>query len=137
LILEGIALEMVGLSSRLGAARESDRAPRWLEDVRETIHEAVRSGAAVPRLDDLGRNAGRHPVYVARAFRQRFGEAIGAYARRLRVEGARIALARGTSLAAVAARAGFADQSHLSRVFRRYVGCSPAEFRRQTIGSGF
>jgi len=33
------------------------------------------------------------------------------------------------SLSEVSLRAGFADQSHLSNVFRRYVGLTPARFR--------
>jgi len=33
-------------------------------------------------------------------------------------------------LAEVALRAGFADQSHFTREFRRHVGVTPAAFRR-------
>jgi AraC-like DNA-binding protein len=33
-------------------------------------------------------------------------------------------------IAEIAARSGFADQSHLSRVMKRHAGISPAEFRK-------
>ena len=51
--------------------------------------------------------------------------------RRLRVERARLLIQEGASdLASVALEAGFADQSHFTRVFRRLVGTTPGEYRR-------
>ena len=37
--------------------------------------------------------------------------------------------ATGASLAAVATETGFADQAHLTRVFKRETGLTPAVFR--------
>jgi transcriptional regulator GlxA family with amidase domain len=52
------------------------------------------------------------------------------YLRRLRVEEARRLLAdRRLSVKEVAARTGFRDTSHFSKVFRRVDGLSPAHFR--------
>jgi AraC family transcriptional regulator len=49
---------------------------------------------------------------------------------RLRVQFACRQLARkGTNLAAVAAAAGFADQSHFTRVFKQFTGMTPGAFR--------
>jgi AraC family transcriptional regulator len=51
--------------------------------------------------------------------------------RRLRVEAACGQLAEGDrTLAEIAQEAGFCDQSHFHRVFRRQVGMTPAAFRR-------
>ena len=49
-----------------------------------------------------------------------------------RVERAKQLLQAGTdlSLAEVAARAGFSDQSQFSRHFKRVVGVAPGQFRR-------
>ena len=81
-------------------------------------------------MGDLAAEAGIHPVYLARAFRQRYGSSPAEYARRLRVEAARELLARcDLSLAQVAVEAGFSDQSHLSHQFRRVVGMSPGRYR--------
>jgi AraC family transcriptional regulator len=83
-----------------------------------------------PCLTTIARAVGRHPVYVARAFRETFGCTIGAYVRRGRIQRAQAALvASGESLAQVAARFGFCDQSHFSKAFRRETGMSPAAFR--------
>jgi AraC family transcriptional regulator len=82
-------------------------------------------------LSALASAVGLHPVYVARAFRARYGCAVGEYARRLRIGRAARELADGTQpLAVIAAQAGFADQSHFSRVFRRHTGLSPSAYRR-------
>jgi AraC-like DNA-binding protein len=49
---------------------------------------------------------------------------------RLRVQFACRALAAGwADLAIVAGDAGFADQSHLGRVFKSYTGQTPGKFR--------
>jgi AraC family transcriptional regulator len=48
----------------------------------------------------------------------------------LRVEWAAAEILSGhRSLAEIAAEAGFADQSHFTRVFRRQVGVTPGEYR--------
>lgn len=71
-----------------------------------------------------------NPVYLARAFRKRYGCLPAEYVRRLRVEAASEALARsGRPLAQVALEAGFTDQSHFSRQFRRLTGMSPGRYR--------
>jgi AraC family transcriptional regulator len=131
IVLEGLALDIVGTAARATsrvAHRAADRpAAAWLARAREILHESP----ADVTLSSLAAAVGLHPVYVARAFRARYGCAVGEYARWLRVERAARELAAGTrSLATIAARAGFADQSHFSRVFRRHVGLSPAAYRR-------
>jgi len=74
---------------------------------------------------------GVHPVYLARAFRARFGCSPGAYRHRARIERAAARLWRGdTALADLAGDLGFADQSHFNRVFRRHAGVSPGRLRR-------
>jgi AraC-like DNA-binding protein len=46
-----------------------------------------------------------------------------------RLDGARAAIAAGRSLARAAADAGFADQSHLTRQFKRAYGMTPGRWR--------
>lgn len=67
-----------------------------------------------------------------RTFRRRMLAAFGyGYATLVRIERARRAqtlLRRGVPLSDAAAHAGFADQPHLSREFRRLVGATPGQF---------
>jgi len=73
---------------------------------------------------------GVHPASLSRAFRRRFGLSLAAHLRRRRVLGAAaLVCERGGSLASAAARGGFADQSHLTRVFREELGMTPARYR--------
>jgi AraC family transcriptional regulator len=87
-------------------------------------------------LSALAREAQVHPAHFARAFRQAQGESVGQHVHRLRVEYAAKQLARtSVPIAEIAVAAGFADQAHFSRVFRRHTGESPARFRTALHGA--
>lgn len=71
-----------------------------------------------------------HPTHLVRAFTLRFGLPPHRYLTGRRIEAARNLLLAGAPLAETAVRAGFYDQAHLSRHFRRYVGVSPSSYRQ-------
>jgi len=128
LVIEGLALELFGLSLRAAQGGSTGAAPPWLERVREMLNE---SGRAPPGLARLAAEAGVHRGYLAAAFRRHFGCTVGDYARRRRVVLAcRQLTETDRPLAAIACDAGFADQSHFTRTFRRIVGVTPAAYRR-------
>jgi AraC family transcriptional regulator len=55
---------------------------------------------------------------------------IGAYVRRLRLDWAASRLKMADEpIARIGLEAGFADQSHFTRAFKRYTGLTPAEYR--------
>lgn len=83
------------------------------------------------RLADVAAAAGVHPTYLARAFRRHFNRTPGDLLRELRVNWAAHLLDESERpLAMVALSAGFADQSHLTRVFGRRMGATPARYRQ-------
>lgn len=126
LTLEGLALEMV--SRALARPERVDGAPVWLERARSYIHDHAVDPA---RVGEVAAAAGVHPVHLARVFRERLGLSPGEYLRRVRVRAAMEMI--GTSnvgLAAVAIRAGFCDQSEMTRAFRREIGSTPSAYRR-------
>jgi AraC family transcriptional regulator len=125
LAAEGIALELLAATAR--ESRPADRTPAWLATAEELLR--ARRGQCV-RLGELAREVGVPPVRVARAFRARHGVSVGEYGRQLRIEWAAAELSSGDRpLAEIAAEAGFADQSHFTRLFRRYLGTTPGRFR--------
>jgi AraC family transcriptional regulator len=85
-------------------------------------------------MSDLAREAGVHPVHLARVFRKMERRTPGEYQQRLQVRSA-CDLLRDPEwpLAMIAAECGFADQSHFTRIFRRMTGTTPARFR-QAVG---
>jgi AraC-like DNA-binding protein len=80
-------------------------------------------------LRTLARMVGLHPAYLNRAFRAGTGLPPHAYQTHRRVEHARALLAAGEPVSSTAWLTGFADQSHLTRHFRRAVGVTPGAYR--------
>ncbi|HEU4439092.1 MAG TPA: AraC family transcriptional regulator [Methylomirabilota bacterium] len=66
---------------------------------------------------------------LARQFRAALGTSPYRYSLLRRLDRARAELHRNPSLADVALAAGFADQAHLSRMFKRAYGVSPGRYR--------
>lgn len=141
-LLRTVALSGPGESGALDAAREvlatlgpaaPAAAPGWLPEVAEYLREAVRQGRQ-PRVPDAAAVAAIHPVHLTRVFRRQFGCTVSAYIRRLRVQQAARLLAGQQPLARIAAHAGFADQSHCTREFRRETRLRPAEYRALITG---
>jgi AraC family transcriptional regulator len=130
LAAEGFALELLAATSRERARAAGRRAPAWLRDAEELLR--TRSAECV-RLGELAAAVGVHPASLARTFRERHGMSVGDYGRRLRLERAAAEIARTDApLAAIATEAGFADQSHFTRLFKRHLGTTPARYRRET-----
>jgi AraC family transcriptional regulator len=129
-LLEAHVLEMLGAIT--GFETPGKDAPRWFGRVKERLHEAF---CEPLRMGDLAREAGVHPVHLARVFRKIERRTPGEYQQRLRVRAA-CELLRDPEwpLAVIAAECGFADQSHLTRIFRRMTGTTPAQFRRVVGG---
>lgn len=119
----------------LTAAREGnvDRAqqnglPPWLVEARHYIHTNFRERILIA---DVARAAGVHPVYLARLFREHFGVPVATYVRELRLNWAANQLATTTiPISEIAFAAGFVDQSHFTRTFRRHQQMTPARYRR-------
>lgn len=127
LLTEGLCLEM--LASMVARPAGSERRPPiWLKAAWELLNDRFTQPL---QIQEIAAKAAVHPVHFVRAFRQHFRCTPGEYLRRRRIERAAILLTTSAeSVAAVAAQAGFADQSHFSKLFRRYRGMSPAEYRR-------
>ena len=120
LVLEGLALELIGWTGR---ARLSTRGPAWVYTARDLVHDRFSESL---QMKDVAEAVRVHPVRLARQFRKEFGMTLGAYVRHLRVAYVRQRLNSDASLADLAAAAGFADQSHMTRIFKRLTGKTPA-----------
>ena len=127
LAIEGLVLEMLAEVSRRKTEGAVKKIPRWLGQAEELLHERFSESL---RLSDISDAVGVHPVHLSRVFRKHYHCTIGDYMRRLRVEYAsRQILTSRATLLEIASNAGFSDQSHFSRIFRRHMGVTPTEFR--------
>jgi len=108
-------------------ARRPGADPGLAARIRAAIHDA--GTTADLTAGDLAAVAGCSRYAAYRAFHQAYGLAPSDYQRQLRVRAARGLLSRGVPPAVAAAEAGFADQAHLTRWFRRYYGITPGAYR--------
>jgi AraC-like DNA-binding protein len=99
--------------------------------LRDLIHDA--GPAAKLSIEDLAMAAGRSRYTVYRAFVSAYGLSPSEYQRQLRLSSARRLLADGVAPADAAAAAGFADQAHLTRWFRRCYGITPAVYQSSSV----
>lgn len=82
-------------------------------------------------IDDVASAAGRSASHFARQFRGEVGAPPHQYLLRLRVERAQELLAGSRlPLAEIALICGFSHQEHMTRLFRRHCGTTPAAYRR-------
>jgi AraC family transcriptional regulator len=132
LAIQGLVLELAAEWSRA----ELDRTPArksWLAEAVRILRAEFRSGV---EFREIARRVGVHPVQLSREFRRARRMTMTEFVLRLRVEYAsRLLTSTERPLAAVAVEAGFADQSHLAKVFRRYTGTTCARFRADGRGS--
>jgi AraC family transcriptional regulator len=132
LVMEGLALEMLAEAARQSNTTLSRRAPSWLQRAREIILEEFLQTLT---LAQIASEVGVHPVHLATAYRKNYGVTVGESVRRLRIDHARTDLKGNLPLTVIALRAGFADQSHFSRVFKACVGTTPSKYRRMLQNS--
>lgn len=93
--------------------------------------ELRRDLAARHSLAGLARRLGLAPSTLSHRYAAEAGSTPLARLARLRVELVQALLVAGTPLAEAARAAGFCDQFHCSRVFRRVAGVPPSAFLRQ------
>ena len=131
----GGGAEMLAIEESLvlAAAQLSGSAPETIDQRAVRIAAGVLEGELEQplRLRDVAARAGVTATYLARVFRRCTGRTMGSYLRAARARRAAALLASSANAAAdIAMAAGFADQSHLSRVFKAEYGVTPHRYRQ-------
>jgi AraC family transcriptional regulator len=127
LVVEGLMLEMIAEGSRDGKRSVENKPPRWIEQAKEILHSRFFEHVT---LTDISHAIGVHPVHLGQMFRKFYRCTPGEYVRQLRVEFVCQELTKAdTTLIDIALSAGFSDQSHLTRIFKRHTGITPARYR--------
>jgi len=73
-----------------------------------------------------------HPVYLSKLYKQETGESLGDYIIRIRMEKAVYMLKHtNKKIYEITTELGYQNPQYFSKVFRRYYGCTPNEYRDQ------
>jgi AraC-like DNA-binding protein len=121
LIAERLAGHLKGTLDLLPHTRD----PRLAWDLRDLIDERLPEDIS---LEEASRILHANAAYLVRVFSRHFGLGPHQYLTGRRVDLARRLLLTGMSTADVATAAGFYDQSHLTRHFKRFLATTPARF---------
>lgn len=100
------------------------------EPVRRAIAYIARHYTEQVTVRGVAAYVGLSPNYFAQKFRQCTGSTLSDYVNQLRVEESkRLLTASDVGIADIAVSMGFTDQSYFTKVFRKYTGLTPAQFR--------
>ena len=118
-------MEMVHL--RLGTSRptQEKNAPRLARAADFIRQNCTRS----LRLEEICAEASLSPAHLIRVFKETHGLTPHAYQLNCRIEFCRSQLRAGHSIAEVALAAGFSDQAHFQRSFKKFVAATPGQYR--------
>lgn len=119
-------LPAVGRPQERPAHSRAKPIPPWLIEARRLLQEQPTSWT----LENLAARLDVHRVHFSRQFLRYFGES-PSVTRQRAMAGQALALVfnENQTLASSALAAGFADQAHFTRVFRRLCGLSPGRVR--------
>jgi AraC family transcriptional regulator len=124
---------IVALTKRLVARYSVPITPRPTIgrcDVDDILDRIRMEGRELGSMSELARECGLTRAHFSRRFRVVTGSTPYASMHLSQVERAKYLLVIGRSITEAALEAGFVDQSHLSRVFRQFLGITPRQFLR-------
>lgn len=121
------------LDTLMGGAHTAGEAMApWLRQAHDFVKSHSVRGFSVA---EVATEVGVDPAHLMRSYVRRYGITLGEEARRFRVAHAcRLLADPQLGLGGVALSAGFADQSHLNRVFKGFTGLTPREYRQTCLG---
>lgn len=105
--------------------------PVWVNELKELIQDQTDTNLALS-LKELSESLDVNPAYLSREFSKYFDNlSFGEYMRKLRIEKAIELLQTSRhTLVEIAYLAGFSDQSHFTRIFKKHTGQNPSDFRK-------
>jgi AraC-like DNA-binding protein len=111
----------------------SRKIPAWAQELKEIIQDQIDTNLSLT-LREVSQSLNVHPSYLSREFSKYFDDlSFGDYIRKLRIEKAVQLLHDSThSLSEIAYLTGFSDQSHFSRIFKKYTGKNPKDYRKKS-----
>lgn len=126
LAIEAIVLEMMVVVAR-HFPDNKDQPPVWLKEAIQYMKDEFSSQLTI---GEIARSVKVNPAKLTRVFRKYQNCSVGEYLRRLRLAFACRQLASDNqSVAEIALSAGFYDQSHFTKAFKKTTGLTPKNYR--------
>jgi AraC-like DNA-binding protein len=106
--------------------------PAWAKELREIMQDQIDTHLG---LKEISKMLDVHPAYLSREFSKYFEDlSFGEYIRKLRIEKSiELMSSARYSLTEIAYLAGFSDQSHFTRIFRKHTGQNPSHYRKSLL----
>ncbi len=122
-LIDAVLARFVALAFSFRAVKHASAIEKGLRFARKRLTTGV-------TLADTASAAGLSSAYFSRIFKEETGESFSEHLNRLRVERAAALLLGGDdTLAEIATKVGFEDQSYFTKVFKRVKGVSPGRYR--------
>lgn len=100
------------------------------EIIKKAIQYISQNFAETITLDDVAGHVHLNPAYFSTIFKQSTGSSFKEYLNMIRIEeGKRLLSSTNFPIIDIAMAVGFEDQSYFSKVFKRYTGLTPKQFR--------
>jgi AraC-like DNA-binding protein len=112
------------------------KTPAWAKELKEIIQDQIDTNLSLS-LKEISEGLNVNPAYVSREFSKYFDNlSYGEYIRKLRIEKAKELLQNSSqSLSEIAYLTGFSDQSHFTRIFKKFTGENPSVYRKSLAKS--
>lgn len=124
----GCGMELLALMGRQSVSRQTP-AEEAMEEVIARFHRDFRENI---RVEDCARACNMSECWFIRSFRARTGETPQRYLTNIRLSQAKELLASSSlNISEIAAFCGYENALYFSRIFRKYTGISPSEYRTE------
>lgn len=111
---------------------EESRNSHIIRKVEQYINENIKEPLT---LADVAQHIYLSPAYFSTLFKQEKGENFSSYVNRIRIKKAKVMLAKGSlTQRYIAQKIGFSDACYFSRVFKKFTGLTPGEYRQKKTG---
>lgn len=102
--------------------------PSWLPRLKMLLNDSHETVS----LRYLSNQLGVHPVHISRAVPKYLSTTLGDYLRQQKIKKALgFLLGTNLSLLDITYSCGFSDQSHFIRTFKRYMDCTPQQYKKR------
>ena len=100
------------------------------ELIKKAIHFILQNFSSNVKLEDVANIVHLNPSYLSSIFKQSIGSSFKEYLNMVRIEESkRLLMNTDYSIIDIAIATGFEDQSYFSKVFKKYTGLTPKQYR--------